>query len=594
MKNKFINKLLPIGSTQRKALRKIHFKLAKKTRKSDITPEIDYPTWIKTQEPFLWSEPVVSQDILISIIVPCYNTPDKYLKPLVESVISQSYDNWELCLADGSTDIKYSNHIENISKTDSRIRYVRINKNLGIVGNTNVGIKAAKGDYIAFLDHDDTLSKYALNEVAKVLTNNPKLDLIYSDEDKLTDDGNERLLPFFKPDWSPDMMLGVNYITHFVVAKKTIVNKIGGLRAGFDGAQDYDFLLRFTEVTSNIYHIPKILYHWRQADGSTSKAGGEKSYADDAGQKALKDAVKRRKIKAEVVGIPNRPTNYRLKYILPSILPKVSIIIPFKDKSELLEQCVGSIIGKTTYSNYELILISNNSTEIKLFEYLELLKKHKNIKVLEWNKPFNYSAVNNYGRSKASGEYLILLNNDTEVITPNWMEELVGVASQKDIGAVGPLLSYPNNGIQHAGIVLGLGGMAGHPFRNLKSDHWTHFGMAAWPRNYLAVTGACLAIKAEKYDQVGGLDETFIIAGNDVALGIKLYEAGYRNIYWPFVKLYHYENISVGSYENVPISDYNHSLTYYKPYLDWKDPYFNCNLDLMNEQIDLRRNYEQK
>lgn len=588
---KMINKLLPVGSSRRGLVKRLRLRVVKRNQTAGLS-SVTYLAWIKNKEDALWANPVNKRDITISVIVPCYNTPEKYLKPLIDSVIAQTYDNWELCLADGSTDTDRSRLIEETSKRDPRIKYIRINKNLGIVGNTNMGIESAKGDFIAFLDHDDTLSMHALNEVVSVINNNPKVDLVYSDEDKVSDDGIERSLPFFKPGWSPDMLLGVNYITHFVVVRKSVVDKIGGLRPGFDGAQDYDFLLRLSEETNAIIHIPKILYHWRLADGSTSKDGGEKDYADDAGQKALSDAVKRRRLDASVVGIPERPTNYRLKYHLPKKQPKVSIIIPFKDKSALLKQCVESILSKTTYSNFEIILVSNNSTEKELFIYLDRLKNSKRCKVYEWNEPFNYSAVNNFGRSKASGEYLVLLNNDTEVITPEWLEELVGVASQKGVGAVGPVLYYPDGGIQHAGIVLGMGGMAGHPFRKLSVEQWTDYGMAAWPRNYLAVTGACLVVGSTKYDQVGGLDETFIIAGNDVALGIKLHEAGYRNVVWPFANLIHYENVSVGSYSNVPISDYNHSLTYYKPYLEWHDPYFNNNLDLMNEQIGIRGVYE--
>ena len=592
MRNKkIINRLLPAESSRRNIIRKIKLLIDKKNQPKNPS-SINYTEWIKNVEPSLWAAIELKQDVKISIVVPCYNTPEMYIKPLIDSVISQTYTNWELCLADGSTEISSTKLIKEYSKLDDRIKHIPIRENLGIVGNTNEGIKKAGGTYIAFLDHDDTLSKHALNEVARIINGNPNTDLIYSDEDKISDNGKVRSLPFFKPDWSPEMLLGVNYITHFVVARKSVVNKIGGLRPGFDGAQDYDFLLRFTEITSSIEHISKILYHWRLADGSTSKDGGEKDYADDAGQKALDDAVKRRKLKARVVGIPERPTNYRLKYLMPKQPPKVSIIIPFKDKSELLKQCVESILSKSTYSNYEIILVSNNSTEKELFTYLDQLKNNKRCKVFEWNKPFNYSAVNNFGRSKASGEYLVLLNNDTEVISSEWLEELVGVASQKDIGAVGPVLYYPDGGIQHAGIILGMGGMAGHPFRKLKTEQWSDYGMAAWPRNYLAVTGACLVVNTHKYDQVGGLDETFIIAGNDVALGIKLYEAGYRNVVWPFANLVHYENVSVGSYSNVPASDYNHSLTYYRPYLEWQDPYFNNNLDIMNEQIGIRGVYE--
>ncbi len=552
----------------------------------------DYQVWIDKIEPKLFnsdfnSEKSNESSLLISIVVPCFNTPQKYLTPLLKSVLGQTYQNWQLCLADGSTDQTIKKTIKKLAEQDKRITYIDVKENLGIVGNTNAGIASAKGEFVAFLDHDDVLSPYALSEVINVLNWNPKLDLIYSDEDKLSDDGTKRSLPFFKPNWSPDLLLGVNYITHFVVARKTIIDEIGGLRRGFDGAQDYDFLLRFTEKTDRIGHVPKILYHWRLADGSTSKDVGEKDYADTAGRRALADAVKRRKVKADVVEIKDRPTNYRLSYKLSDQQPKVSIVIPFKDKPDLLKQCVGSILSKTTYQNYEIILISNNSIEAETHDYLKTLKKQAKCKVFYWDHPFNYSAINNFGSKQATGEYLVLLNNDTEVITPNWLEELIGVASQKGVGAVGPVLYYPDRTIQHAGIVVGMKYMAGHVFRNRQLMDWTDFGMPAWPRNYLAVTGACLVIERAKYKAMGGLDETFEVAGNDVSLCIKLSEAGYRNVYWPFAELIHYESVSVGSYNNGIQLDYDHSLKYYRPYMGGKDPYFNSNLDLMNEQIGL-------
>ncbi len=590
---KIINHLLPVGSKRRLIAKKI----ASSARSGQPAPvtSISYEQWIQQNEPELFtkvSEKDLSYRPLITIVVPCYNTPQKYLDPLVDAVLKQTYSNWELCLVNGSTDKVARERIKDVAEQDERITCLEISENLGIVGNTNRGIEVAKGEFIAFHDHDDVLSEHALLEVVVALNEDKTLDLIYSDEDKLSDDGKTRLLPFFKPDWSPELLLGVNYITHFVVARKTIVNKIGQLRKGFDGAQDYDFLLRFTEQTTKIKHISKMLYHWRLADGSTANNAGEKNYADSAGQQALKDAVKRRKIKADVIEITDRPTNYRLKYQLPTKQPKVSIIIPFKDKADLLKQCVGSILQKTTYKNYEIILVSNNSTETETHDYLAELKTEKRCKVFYWDHPFNYSAVNNYGSQQATGEYLVLLNNDTEVITEEWLEELIGVASQPKIGAVGALLHYPDKTIQHAGITLGMGTMAGHPFRKRLPTDWTDFGMAAWPRNYLAVTGACLVINKKTYTSMGGLDEKFIIAGNDVSFGIKLSEAGYRNVYWPFAKLIHYENVSVGSYQNVPAGDYDHSLTYYRPYLNWKDPYFNPNLDIMNEQIGIRGNYE--
>jgi glycosyltransferase involved in cell wall biosynthesis len=594
IRKRVTNILLPIGSSRREVVKRlVRSSKSSNSRNNALT----YQKWIATREQLLFrdtADELTRQKSrpLISVVVPCYNTPKRYIDPLINSIESQLYDNWQLCLVDGSNDTEHSDYLEKIAEQNPKITYIKVGKNLGIVGNTNKGIAAAKGEFIAFMDHVDTLSHYALAEVVIALNDNPESDLVYSDEDKLSDDGKHRLLPFFKPDWSPELLLGVNYITHFVVARKSLVDKIDGLRPGFDGAQDYDFLLRITERTNKIKHIPKMLYHWRQAKGSTAIVPGKKSYADTAGQRALRDAVKRRNISANIVEIPDRPTNYRLQYKLPKQQPKVSVVIPFKDKPELLKQCVGSILQKTTYKNYELILVSNNSTETETHAYLEIIKAEPRCKVYYWDHPFNYSKVNNFGRKQATGEYLVLLNNDTEVITPKWLEELIGVASQPGIGAVGPMLFYPNNTIQHAGVVLGMNTMAGHVFRNHLPGDWTDFGLPSWPRNYLAVTAACLAIKTSTYDEVGGLDEVFTVAGQDVAFGIAVYEKGYRNVYWPFAELIHYENVSVGSYDNGIQLDYDHSLDYYRPYLNWHDPYFNKNLDLMNEQVGLRSTYE--
>lgn len=552
---------------------------------------ISYAEWIERKEPNTWDSIKETDDRpLISVVVPAFNTPDKYLVPLIESLKSQTYTNWQLCIADASTNTERSTAIKEQADSDKRIDYLRVEKNLGISGNTNKGIERAKGLFVGLLDHDDVLSPHALEEVAIVYNRNKEVELLYSDEDKLSDDGKTRQIPFFKPDWSPDFLLGVNYITHFLVVRRSLIDKVGGLRSKYDGAQDYDWILRLTEKTNHIVHIPKMLYHWRLADGSTANVVGEKGYADVAGQEALADTIKRRKIKANVVGIPERPTNSRLKYTLPTKQPKVSIIIPFKDKPELLRQCVDSIFDKTTYKNYELILLSNNSEEQATQGLLGKLKEDVRCNVYHWDNSFNYSKINNFGVSKATGDYIVLLNNDTEVITPDWLEELVGVASQPGVGAVGPTLYYPEkkNGIQHAGIIVGMGSMAGHVFRHHQFGNWTEFGLPAWPRNYLAVTGACLVISKALYNKNGGLDETFTVAGNDVAFGIKLHEAGYRNIYWPFAALYHYENVSVGSYDNGIQLDYDHSLTYYKPYHESGDPYFNPNLDLMNEQIGIK------
>ncbi|HZM63966.1 MAG TPA: glycosyltransferase family 2 protein [Candidatus Saccharimonadales bacterium] len=589
---KIAEKVLPKNTRRRKLAGKLYGRIKRIRQLLPGAPAkvISYSQWVQQCEPHVWIEPrTYKHQPLISIVVPAYNTPLKYVKPLLASLHSQLYPNWQLCVADGSTDERRAKAIAASCKGDKRITYKRLKQNYGIVGNTNAGVKLAKGEFVGLLDHDDILSPHALLEIVDALNHKPKTDFFYSDEDKISDDGKERSLPFFKPDWSPTLLESVNYITHFAVIRRTLLEKIGMLREGFDGSQDYDLFLRVTDHTNRIVHIPKILYHWRIADGSTAGPIENKNYADDAGQRALMDHVARKKVKAEVLGRENLPTNYRLRYEVPEGA-KASIIIPFKDKIKLTQTCIESILEKTTYKNYEIILISNNSVEDRTFAYLKTLKNEK-IKIYYYNKPFNYSKINNFGRKKAKGDFIVLLNNDTEVISEDWLDELIGVAAQPWAGAVGPLLFYPNNKIQHAGITVGMKGAAGHPFRLRREDALTPFGRPYWARNYLAVTAACLVIDAKKYDEVHGLDETFVMAGQDVAFGIRLHEKGYLNVFWPHVQMYHYENVSVGSYQNAPAIDFETSMKYYGPYMQWQDPYFNPNLNLDIEDIALRETY---
>ena len=588
---KVAERVLPKNTMRRKVAQGVYRRSRVALGLNRPRGSLSYSQWIGKGEPHVWVEPrTYSQTPLISVVVPTYNTPDKYILPLLESLKDQIYENWQLCIADGSTVASRAKAIKNACGDDERIVYKRLQKNHGIVGNTNEALGIATGEFIGFLDHDDLLSPHALLEVVDVINRHADIELIYSDEDKISDDGKSRSLPFFKPDWSPALLEGVNYITHFLVVRQSLLKKLKGLREGFDGSQDYDFLLRATDATDKIIHIPKILYHWRLADGSTAGPIDNKSYAADAGLRALQDHVKRMKIKGETLARPDLPTNYRIRYDIPKGA-KASIIIPFKDKVDITRVCVKSILEKTAYQNYEIILISNRSVEERTHQYLASLKDEK-VRIFYYDKPFNYSAINNFGRKQAKGDYIVLLNNDTEVINADWLGELVGVAAQPSVGAVGALLFYPNNKIQHAGIVLGMKTMAGHVFRLLREDALTAYGRPYWPRNYLAVTAACLAIKATKFDEVKGLDEKFIMAGNDVAFGISLHEKGYRNVFWPFAQLYHYENVSVGSYQNAPPGDYDLSLKYYNPYLKWHDPYFNPNLSLDVEQVAYRESYE--
>jgi glycosyltransferase involved in cell wall biosynthesis len=510
-------------------------------------PGYKYKIWIKKYEPLTLQPVMVKQTTKISIVVPAFNTRSHYIKELINSVLSQTYQNWELCIADGSTDAKRSEEIKDLCTLDNRIKYIKVSGNLGISGNTNEAIKQASGRFVAFLDHDDILPTWSLNELAVAIKANPKSQIFYSDEDRLTENGKSRMSPFLKPDWSADLFLSANYVAHFFVIGKSLLDDLGGLRSEYDGSQDYDLMLRALDRRPIIIHVPKILYHMRMAKGSTARSIGEKDYADDAGRRAIADYFRRNKILAGVSEIEDRPTNYRISYNLdPKTL--VSVIIPFKDKSGLLKACLSSIEAKTTHSNYELILISNNSQESETEKYLERIKNRANVSVYRYDKPFNYSALNNFGRKKARGEVLIFLNNDTEVISPEWMSELAAAALRPEIGAAGPLLLYPDKTIQHAGVVLGLTGMAGHIFRELKPGTLTPFWLPDWPRDFLAVTGACLAVEASKFDRIKGFREEFIMAGSDVVFCLDLIKVGYRNLYWPFAVLMHHESKSVISY----------------------------------------------
>ncbi len=480
----------------------------------------------------------------ISIAVPVYNAPIKYLEECIESVIGQAYENWELCIADDkSTDPEVKKTLEKYKKLDKRIKVVYRKENGNISKATNSAFDIATGDYIALLDNDDVLTKDALYEVVKVLNKDKKVDFIYSDEDKLNSEGR-RCDPYFKADFSPDTLLSNNYICHLTVFKKLLLDKVGGEHSEFDGAQDYDLFLRLTEKAKKIYHIPKILYHWRIIPGSTSENIAEKPMAVSAGKKALEEALKRRKIKGSVDSGNNDGT-YIINYEIDN--PKVSIIIPTRDYPEVLEICLKSIYKKSTYKNFEIIVVDNNSEKQETFDLLERYKKeHDNFKVVRLECEFNYSYLNNEAVKQATGEYILLLNNDTEVITKDWIEKMVMYASRSHIGAVGVKLLYPDNTIQHGGMILGINGIASHAYIGASRNFGGYFGRLKAPFNYSGVTAACLMVEKKKYEEVGGLEEDLKVNFNDVDFNLKLLEKGYYNVFLPMVELYHYESKSRG------------------------------------------------
>ena len=480
---------------------------------------------------------------LISFIVPTYNVSKTLLKECLDSLLNQSYDNFEICISDDHSTLEET--IEVLKEYEQKYDQIHVTyrkKNGHISEASNTAISLAKGEFIALIDNDDTIEKDSLYYVVEALNQNKKLDMIYSDEDKIDFKGNY-MEPHFKPDYSPDTLMGVNYICHLCVLRTSLVRKIGGFRKAYDGSQDYDLFLRITEKTKEIYHIEKVLYHWRQTATSTAGYLGNKSYAYLAGKKALEDSLKRRKIKGEVID-NKRVSTYLVKYWTNK--PLVSIIIPMRDQAKISRRCFESLYQKNTYSNFEIIVIDNGSCEKETKDLFLEYQKKKNFKVIRDSKEFNYSSLNNEGVKHAKGEYLLFLNNDTKIIQEDTLEWMVGYAAQEHVGCVGAKLLYPDKLVQHAGVVLGFGGVAGHIYvANSYQDNGL-FGRLVMPYNYTAVTAACLMIKKEKFLQVKGFDEDLKVALNDVDLNLKILNQGYYNVCLSNVEVMHYESKSRG------------------------------------------------
>lgn len=515
--------------------------------------QASYPNWLARNE--VLDIEAMTQEIAtfhyqpkISIAMPVYNVEEKWLRLCIDSILNQVYTNWELCMADdASTDPNVKKILTEYQQLDERIRVVFREQNGHISEATNSALAIATGEFVALLDNDDELAINAFYEVVKVLNENPELDLIYSDEDKIDMDGN-RSDPAFKPDWSPDLLLGTNYISHLGVYRRSILEEIGGFRKGYEGSQDYDLVLRFTEKTTKerITHIPKVLYYWRMLPTSTAVDQGSKGYAFEAGLRAVQDALVRRGINGHAThGAANGL--YDVYYDIESE-KLVSIIIPTKNGYKDVQRCVSSIIEKTTYQNYEIIMADNGSTDPKMHElYAEFEQQLPGRFFVESiDIPFNFSTINNRAAKKAHGEYLLFLNNDTEVITENWLTLMVSFAQQERIGCVGAKLLYPNNTVQHAGVILGLGGVAGHGHYGYPHGDLGYFGRLAINVNYSAVTAACLLMKKADFDAVGGFEEAFTIAFNDVDLCLKVQALGRDNVWLHEAELYHFESQTRG------------------------------------------------
>jgi GT2 family glycosyltransferase len=528
-----------------------------------------------------------------SIVVPVYETPERYLRAMIESVIAQIYPDWELCIAD---DASRSEHVRRVldeyAASDARIKVTYRERNGHISEASNTALASATGEFVGLLDHDDLLTPDALFENALVVNRRPDVDVIYSDEDKIDDDGRRRDA-YFKPDWSPDSLLARNYLSHFGVYRRSLLADAGGFRAGFEGSQDYDLVLRVTERTDRIEHIPRVLYHWRIHGDSTASAREQKGYAYDAAVRALDEALERRGEPGTVVTDERIPGIYTIRYAIrrPG---RVSIIMPTRDHGDDVDRALTSIFEHSTYRDFEVVLLDNGSSDpasLRVFgTWTE--REPQRVKLVRHDVPFNFSRINNYAVAQSTGTYVLLLNNDTEVITPDWLEAMVEQAQRPSIGAVGAKLLYEDGTVQHAGVVIGIGGVAGHSHKYAQRDAPGYFATLQTTNNFSALTAACLMVRRDVFDEVGGFDESLAIAFNDVDFCLRVRDAGYRNVYLPHVELYHHESKSRG-HENTP-EKMDRFLREQRIMQErWQtgdvpDPYYNPNLTLEREDYAIR------
>lgn len=517
---------------------------------------------------------------LVSILMPVYNVPEVWLRKAIKSVQAQIYPKWELCVVDDASTAPHIRAVlQEFAQEDSRVRVHFRPHNGGIVKASNACLKMARGAYVGLLDNDDELAPEALYQVVKSLQA-ARHDLIYSDEDKLELDGG-RSEPFFKPDFDPELLLANNYLCHFSVMRRKIVEEVGGFREGTDGSQDYDLFLRFTDKKRQIHHIPRVLYHWRKIPGSAAASIDAKPYALEAAKKALTDALRRRGIRGEVTdGLWKG--SYRVRREIEGE-PLISIIIPFRDQVEVLKNCLDSIFAKTSWQNYEILLVNNASELLQTREYIREIEHCPRVRLLHYNAPFNYSAINNFASLRAAGEYLLLLNNDTEVIEPDWIQNMLEHAQRPEVGAVGAKLLYPDDTIQHAGVIVGIGGAANHAFGRSHRDEHGYFGLLKVTRQYSAVTGACMMMRKKVFDEMDGLDEeNLAVSFNDVDFCLRLGEKGYQVIFTPYALLYHHESLSRG--HNVSFNEEYYLRRRHQGIFQGGDPHYNPNLS--RERLD--------
>lgn len=521
---------------------------------------LSYTEWLSLVEPVSLPEPDTQRREItqwahrpvISILLPTWETPEPLLRRCLDSVLAQTYANWELCVADdASTQPQVAAVLHELAAREPRLRLVRREENGHIAAASNSALALASGEFVALLDHDDELAPHALYCVVRALQKHPDAALLYSDEDKI-DAAGRRCEPYFKPRFSPDLLYGQNYVCHLGVYRRSLVEQVGGFRTGFDGSQDYDLLLRCWAAlrgrADQVVHVPHVLYHWRKAEGSTAAGHEHKDYASDAARRALQEHFDA--VYPGTRALPLAPGRYRTRWPLPTPAPRVSLIIPTRDHAAVLRTCVESILTRTEYPDFELLVVDNQSREPEALDYLEALAHRPGVRVLRYDHPFNYSAINNFAARHAGGTLIGLVNNDVEVITPGWLDEMARLALRPDVGCVGAKLYYPDETIQHAGVVLGLGGVAGHVFKHFPRDAEGYFGRLQLAHNVSAVTAAVLLLRRDVFEEVGGLDEVHLkVAFNDIDLCLKVLRAGYRNVMTPFAELYHHESKSRGSDE---------------------------------------------
>ncbi|MGI6019304.1 MAG: glycosyltransferase family 2 protein [Marvinbryantia sp.] len=567
--------------------------------------DMEYSTWFAlnraTEEELARQRAMFfERPIKISVAVPVYKTPEKFLRAMIESVMAQTYPFWELCMVDASPVISskkdsqkktmLTDIIQEYMVKDERIRCQILDSNGGISENMNRALGMAKGEFVGFLDHDDLLEPDALFEMVQMILADETVDAVYTDEDKTDRKGKQFLIPNMKPDFNLDLLRSNNYICHFFIVRRRIAISVGGFHSEFDGAQDHDFIFRCTEEARKVAHVHKVLYHWRTHEGSTSDNPNSKLYAFEAGKRAVQAHLKRTGVEAEVVDTPDLGY-YRVKYPVQGD-PMVSILIPNKDQKETLEKCLAALWEKTEYENYEILIIENNSKTQEIFDYYKKIDGRNHVRILYWKDGFNFSAINNFAAKQAKGEYLVLLNNDTEIITGGWLKELLGTCQRPEVGMVGAKLYFPDDTVQSAGTIIGMGGLADHAFVNMPRAHSGYMHRASIQMDLSGVTAACAIVKKSVFEEVGGFEEELTVAFNDVDLGLKIVTAGYLIVYDPYAEVYHYESKSRGA-DDEQNDRHKWEVRYtqekWADFLAAGDPCYNKNLTLSKHNFSLRK-----